>query len=449
MSTRDTVESEASERRIRKHIHGKHQTFEIECAPGFSQLCKRWCERLWEDYPNKSKYPDCTASVRNGRIFIESAPFDFCHDLLFRGQPFTDVKFQIFRGRCSSEEKLKTILSSIHWELYIPTGRNIEWDIRVDSLRSQLYNEKRIKSQCIEFFGKAFSPQALSPTHLIACDFNLEREVLTISISLGGRTFWQRGQKQNLAHAAPLREDLAACLIIRMSELGTTWDLGKQPTHVVNPFCGTGTLLHEAALFLSGLGNQLDQSERWTYRELPFFKKASFLDRVKKNFSHIMQISELRDESIAFYAEDIELNCISATRQWFEQTAIRSFMPLRIEAACVNSIEAQQLNTRHSEAGAYWIVSNPPFGLRLSNQTHGGTESLYRKYSERIASLPLAASNNPQSRVSSWLGVVLCPDENCWRIVQSRLSGWKQKCEHFTLGGLDIRAIYFGYSQSG
>ncbi|MEY2988307.1 MAG: hypothetical protein RJB13_1828, partial [Pseudomonadota bacterium] len=204
MNANSNQSAEPSDRRIRKHVHGKTHTFEIECAPGFTELCKRWCEQLWKDSPLFSKHADCTVVIKNGRLLIENTPFDFCHDLLLRGQPFTDIKIHIFRGRCSNEEKLRSHLLSIPWELWIPADKKIDWDLRVDSIRSQLYNEKKIKTLCQEFLTKRNTTLSGADKQRIAVDFILEREVLSISLSLGGRDFWQRKQKEHLSHAAPL-----------------------------------------------------------------------------------------------------------------------------------------------------------------------------------------------------------------------------------------------------
>jgi len=440
---------EPSDRRIRKHIHGKTHTMEVECPPGFTELCRTWCEQLWRDFPLSSKHSEFLPVIKNGRLFIENAPFDFCHDLLLRGQPFTDVKIHTFRGRCSNEEKLKNHLLAIPWELWIPNDNKIDWDVRVDSLKSHLYNEKRIKAQVLEFLKQKFNAPAKTEIQSIAIDIQIEREVLSVALSLGGRRFWQRKQKESLSHAAPLREDVAACLIIRMCELGKLWGLDQQPNYVLNPFCGTGTLLHEAALFLSRLGNLLDRSDTWAYPHLPFFKKAAYLDRQKRILNEVRQEFSEMSDPVLFEAEDVQTDFVSVAQSWFETTGAQNFMSHRAQGVCHNSLVPRPIEGFEFHNGMGWVVSNPPFGIRLSNSAQGGTEKLYREFAHRIASLPKLSSHSDTNMRMSWLGVVLCPDEACWRILQSRLSDWHQKCEHFMLGGLDIRAVYFAKSGKG
>lgn len=446
MNNQMVTENSALNRRIRKHIYGKNQTFEIECSPGFSELCKKWAEQILANFLSPADYEKCSVQIKNGRVLIENAPFDVCHELLLRGQPFTDVKIQIVKGRCSSIDKLQNLLERIDWDLWVSDKTNITWDIRVDSLRSQLYNEKKLKTLCLEFLDRKFAQLNSDAPLPVGLDLNIEREVLSLSISLGGRTFWQRGLKNQLVHAAPLREDLAACLVSRMHDIGQSWGLPSRPDRVINPFCGTGTLLHESAIFLSGLGNLLNRSSDWTYLKLPFFRKSAFFDRLKKIRNVLKQSNTSHQSPMLFQAEDIQSEYSQAAYDWFESSNLMDYQPVRLEKMCVDS--AKHADSFFSkDCHHLWIVSNPPFGLRLSNSSQGGTEALYRQYAERIANLSHPKESSAPFEHQTVLGVVLCPDEACWRIMQSRLKNWRQKCEHLTLGGLDIRAFYFGITQ--
>lgn len=446
MIEQTSTENSTSIRRIRKHIYGKKQTFEVECPPGFSELCKKWVDQLLASFISPADSEKCSVQIKNGRVVIENAPFDVCHELLLRGQPFTDVKIQILKGRCSSSDKLQSLLERIAWDMWIPEKTNIDWDIRVDSLRSQLYNEKKLKTLCLDFLGRKFASDSATAPLPVGLDLNLEREVLSLSLSLGGRTFWQRGLKNQVVHAAPLREDLAACIVSRMRDIGQSWGLAHRPDQVINPFCGTGTLLHESAILLSGLGHVLDRSTKWTYLHLPFCRKPALFDRLKKIQNEIRQSNACSQSPILFQAEDIQAEYSQAAYDWFEQSNLMSYQPVRLEQMCIDSANHTD-KTFSGEFHHLWIVSNPPFGLRLSNSSQGGTATLYRQFADRIGRLRQQKKSYPPLANQTVLGVVLCPDEDCWRIMQSMLKNWKQKCEHLTLGGLDIRAFYFGIEE--
>ena len=66
----------------------------------------------------------------------------------------------------------------------------------------------------------------------------LNRENLVISLDLSGEALHLRGYRED-AGQAPLRETLAAAIVMRSG-----WQAGSP---LVDPMCGSGTLLIEAA----------------------------------------------------------------------------------------------------------------------------------------------------------------------------------------------------------
>jgi 23S rRNA G2445 N2-methylase RlmL len=431
------------ERRIRKHIYAQPQTFEVAVPPGFLELCERVLLRIASDMPGAEK-SEFKIKKKNGRLQIENAPFELCHDLLFFGLPFADVKILVFRGRCSNDEKLQSILDAIEWDLWIPSDISIDWDLRVDSSRSQLYNESRIKEKVKKTLQARFknrnqnkSKSDSSPLEL-GLDFRLERESLEVLLSLGGRNYWQRGHKKDLRHAAPLREDLAGCIVQRLADLHSEWSSTKHPSLVWNPFCGTGTLLYEAALNLSGIARLDADKLTWSYPHLPFFKGASFQHRAKK-VGELISSPAKKPQVIHFLGEEKNPEVIEPALRSFSESGLVSLFAPKVEIISQDSTQSGGDNSSIVAHECVWLLANPPFGLRLSNSTQGGTEKLYRAFAQRIHDVgnAMLASNKVFS------GVVLCATEENWLTLKKTLSGWRQRCEHFTLGGLDIRAFYF------
>ena len=69
--------------------------------------------------------------------------------------------------------------------------------------------------------------------------FRSQRDVVTLSLDATGPSLHRRGYR-GVAGKAPLRETLAAAVVV-----ASGWD-AKRP--FVDPFCGSGTLLVEAAM---------------------------------------------------------------------------------------------------------------------------------------------------------------------------------------------------------
>ena len=87
--------------------------------------------------------------------------------------------------------------------------------------------------------------------------FILKDEV-TISLDTSGTPLHKRGYR-TLTSEAPIRETLAAALIML-----TPW---KKDRILVDPFCGSGTFLIEAAMMGAGIApgmNRSFEAEAWT-----------------------------------------------------------------------------------------------------------------------------------------------------------------------------------------
>jgi len=439
----NSLGNQNKERGIRKHIYGQKHTFELDVPPGFIGLCERWLKRLLESSFSKTDLKDVRIHKKLSHLRIDQAPFDLAHEFLLLGNVLSDVKIRIARGRCSEEEKLKQLIENIAWELWLPDDRPLEIDLRVNSVSSRLYHEGRLKRLVSESLAEILkknkpngSKKVLLPLN-VALDIVLEREVLEVFLSLGGRNFWQRGQKQTFEHAAPLREDIAACLVERLKEVSDEWCPKLTPTAVLNPFCGTGTLLHETALHLAGIGQELSQTDEWPYQQFPFFRASAFAHTRKR----LRERLRTQQTQIFFNGEDMDENLCRASQSWFESQPIADFLNYKLECMSTDStrIPSVEDDKIHRSGELVWLLANPPFGLRLSNTAQGGTVQVYKKFAERIAKQ--AGLLRPNESV--WVGLVLCPNEETWKCMQKTLNGFVQRCEHFTLGGIDLRAFYF------
>jgi 23S rRNA G2445 N2-methylase RlmL len=437
------------ERRIRKHVHAQRHTFECHVPAGFSELGLRTAESILERTLSADEKSQTKVSIEQGKIRIEKAPFETLHALLIEGLIFSEIKIRIHKTRCQTEQKFQQILTDIDWPLWLPAASAHALEVRADSLNSQIYHEGRLKSQFIAFIEKSIftersenkDEQNISKPSF-AIDLNLKRDVLEIFLSMSGRDYWKRGHKQTFEHAAPLREDIAACLIQRVYEISSRQLKVNTPTVVLNPFCGTGTLLHEAALHITGLAHSLSDISRWPYFWLPFCKQKSF-HHALKTYLNALSLKEYHPNrsQIHYIGEDLQPALCQATRRWFDDLSSKADLNANADVQEKDScqkglnLQAGELNSK----SAVWIFANPPFGIRLSNAFQGGDETLYRSFGQRLKDL-VAHLKRTSTPVC---GVVLCPTESSWRILQRSLTDCSQVCEHFTLGGHDIRAFYF------
>ena len=125
-------------------------------------------------------------------------------------------------------------------------------------IRNTQFGAMRVKDGIVDYFErKGFERPAVDK---IAPDVRihvyLNRDDLVISLDLSGEALHMRGYRSDTGKA-PLRETLAAAIVLRSG-----W---QQGTPLVDPMCGSGTLLIEAAQMQANIAPQI-QRKHWGSR---------------------------------------------------------------------------------------------------------------------------------------------------------------------------------------
>lgn len=173
--------------------------------------------------------------------------------VFFSGNAETCAKANIF---CSTAERICVVLGRFRAESFddlfegikkLPLsefiGRNDQFPNKGSSLKSKLTSvpaiQKIVKKAMAVNLGSAYGVNVL-PEDGALCQirFSLMKNEFTLMLDTSGAGLHKRGYRA-VSNAAPIRETLAACIAdiarVRSGDL------------VVDPFCGSGTLLIEAA----------------------------------------------------------------------------------------------------------------------------------------------------------------------------------------------------------
>jgi putative N6-adenine-specific DNA methylase len=177
---------------------------------------------------------------------------------------------------------------------------------------------------------------------------HLVKDVATLYLDFAGRSLHERGLRERNAEA-PLRETLAAA-VVRYSG----WD---RTSPLVDPACGSGTLLIEAGLWAKrvapGLSRLRFGFERW----------AGFGDAERLALTALK--AEARDLEAATMPTLIGRDVSDAALTLARQTAARAKLDVRFELGALGDAEI-------ADAGA--IVANPPYGKRLARPAELGRD---------------------------------------------------------------------------
>jgi len=247
-----------------------------------------------------------------------------------------------FRATKFAELRRKT--GHLPWEKYLAPDQPVV--MRVSCHRSRLIHsgavEERVLGAVEDRLGGAV--QAVTPRNVEASSARLifvriANDQCIISVDSSGALLHQRGYRLSTAKA-PLRETLAAGMI-----LASGWD-GRSP--LMDPFCGSGTIAIEAALIASSIPP--GSSRRFAFMDWPGFDRALW--------------ESLLAESRPPAGTAVPPIVASDRDQGAVEAALDNAGRAGVES-CI-AFSRRPVSDIDPPGGCGWIVTNPPYGVRLS-----------------------------------------------------------------------------------
>ncbi|ASS48100.1 MAG: hypothetical protein CHH17_04970 [Candidatus Fluviicola riflensis] len=191
-------------------------------------------------------------------------------------------------------------------------------------------------------------PDVHVKTPQIVIDLYVREKEGVLSLNTSGLPLFHRGYRQSTGDA-PLNEVVAAGLI-RLSG----WD---RKSNFIDPFCGSGTLLIEAALLASGIPSCIERTH-YAFKNLKTFNTEMW-DEMFNNAKR-----SIKELPCTISGADIDPEMVLKARR-----NLRGFSFGRFIEITVDSFENMPI-----PEGGGTLVSNPPYGERLETDV----ETLYK-----------------------------------------------------------------------
>ena len=252
---------------------------------------------------------------------------------------------------------------ALPFEDYI--GPDDAFPVKGHAIRSALYSvpdcQSIVKKAVVERLSAAYGIRWFAEEGAkYQIEFFIFKDIAALMIDTSGVALHKRGYRP-AAGAAPLRETLGAALALTSRPRADTliWD----------PFCGSGTIVIEAAMILRniapGLGREF-AAMRFDCLHSGIWKRAEEEARVLERRDPIELFGSDTDEKVLQYARE------NAARAGVDD-AIRFF------AADARRIEKPSPDRRGT------VICNPPYGERLMERAE--VEALYRAIGRQFAKL--------------------------------------------------------------
>lgn len=264
------------------------------------------------------------------------------------------------------------VYSVVNWDEHMEADSTLAVDFAEAGSKKlhSHYATLRIKDAIVDQFRERFKARpSINPEQSdIRVNVYVKHNKATLSLYLSGESLHRRGYRQK-GGAAPLKENLAAAILIRAGWPG----IAANRVPLVDPMCGSGTFLIEAAMMAfdaaPGLGREHFGFLKWKGHDHSAWH--NLLKEAKERAEKGAYASKPR-----FFGSDSDKEILKAARV----NADRAGLTESIKFYCrdVHDLKAPE------ETVPGLVIANPPYGERMGQKKN--LEPLYQSLGERLRS---------------------------------------------------------------
>ena len=250
------------------------------------------------------------------------------------------VPLVTFEARDADELYAKA--KAIDWSEYLSADNTFSIDSTVysETFTHSKFVAYRVKDAIADqFMEKEDKRPSVSLTNAdLMINVHVSETVCTISLDSTGESLHKRGYRVGQTEA-PISEVLAAGMLLQAG-----WD---GSTDLIDPMCGSGTIVIEAALIAlnipPGIFRKEFAFEKWRDFDKELFDELYNDDSFEREFNH------------KIYGSDISVPAIRIAEQNVKSAGLTKYIEL-------NAVSIQDIEMPET---AKLMVTNPPYGERL------------------------------------------------------------------------------------
>ena len=235
------------------------------------------------------------------------------------------------------------------------------------AINNSHFGAQRVKDAIVDQMRAKFNerPSVDTERPSIRVNVHLQDDTAQLSLDLSGESSHRRGYR-DISVAAPIKENLAAAILLRAG-----WrDIARQGGSLLDPMCGSGTLLIEGALIAGDIAPGLQRE---------YFGFIGWKQHDAGLWEVILgQAQQRRDIGLralpVIAGFDQDRHTVAAALQHIEN------------AGLTGKIHIEKRDIASASVAESWpkglIVCNPPYGERLGDEEQ--VALLYRKFGESL-----------------------------------------------------------------
>ena len=263
-----------------------------------------------------------------------------------------------YKFHANDADELYETVKRFDWDKVLDIDSTFSIDSTVFStdFRHSKFVTYRVKDAIADFFFEKYGkrPSIRLNNADFMFDVHISNNEITISLDSSGESLHKRGYRVAQTEA-PINEVLAAGIILLSG-----W---KGDTDFIDPMCGSGTFLIEAAMIARniypGVYRNSFAFERWSDFDSELFDEIYNDDSAERDFSHRIIGSDISPKAIAIAQRNVKSASLSKY--------------IELEVKSIQSIT-------EVPAGGI-MITNPPYGERIEVED---MEALYQSIGEKL-----------------------------------------------------------------
>ena len=244
--------------------------------------------------------------------------------------------------KATDADQVYEAVKKVDWGalMNLKTTFSVDTTVFSDDFRHSKYVAYRVKDAIADWFMERYhkrpSVSVANPDLFI--NIHIAQDKCTLSLDSSGESLHKRGWRVS-QNDAPINEALAAGMLLMAGWNGLT--------DLVDPMCGSGTILIEAAMIALNIPPGIYRSsfafERWNDFDEELFGRLYNDESTERTFNH------------KIYGSDVSIRSIKIAEQNVKSAGLSKYIQLKVVS--VQKLEAPTQNCL--------IVTNPPYGERI------------------------------------------------------------------------------------
>ncbi|MFA6699906.1 MAG: bifunctional 23S rRNA (guanine(2069)-N(7))-methyltransferase RlmK/23S rRNA (guanine(2445)-N(2))-methyltransferase RlmL [Thiomicrospira sp.] len=281
------------------------------------------------------------------------------------------VYLVLLEAALPNQEALYQVCRDLDWSRHMSEDHSfaISFTGQGMGIEHTHFGALKIKDAIVDYFRdtRGIRPSVDVDYADIRLHGHLNRNQFTLSLDLSGHSLHQRGYREGQQVKAPLKENLAAAILIRAG-----WPaIAQQGGSLYDPMCGSGTFLIEAAMMASDCAPGLAKANDMGF--------LSWLGHDREAWQGLVADAQAREidglkNLPPIFGSDAHAGALKIARQAIRQAGYDDVIELR--QSDVTQAEPWQ------SCSPGLVVVNPPYGERLGDEDE--VKALYVKLGERL-----------------------------------------------------------------